>query len=231
MKKSTMVLIGCFISFFLGLLNLGYAEDVKSEYSEDVKSYFDFSVVFPKDDVVYLNGNPPLALIWNDNDKEKDLDSKADFVAGTVYEVLIWGNNSSEEPICRIWLPYTKMLIVNTSIAKGIGIESGEIYFWQVRRFSQSEGRMISTDMGSFSVAQGSHRLNSMNFSGHLCGHVSTGHDFVEVKRGDHTEKLDVYEGGCYIGVFSAGSYSVCAGDQCYESVEIKALDITEKNF
>ena len=223
------------MSFFLGLLNLGYAEDVKSEYSEDVKSYFDFSVVFPKDDVVYLDGNPPLALIWNDdnnNDKEKDFDSKADFVAGTVYEVLIWGNNSSEEPICRIWLPYTKMLVVNTSIANEIGLESGKFYFWQVRRFSQSEGRMISTDMGSFSVAQGSYHANSMNFSGHLCGHVSTGHDFVEVKRdGGHTEELDVYEGGWYVGVFSTGSYSVCAGDQCHESVEIKALDITVQNF
>lgn len=221
MKKITIVLIGCFFSFFLSLLNSGYAEDVKSD--------FDFSVVFPKDDVVYLNGNPSLALIWRD--KKTVFDSKADFDAGAVYavyEVSIWGDNSFEEPIHRNWLSNTTMWVLNTSIANEIGLESGEIYFWQVRRFSQSEGRMISTDMGSFSVVQGHH---IMDFSGHLCGHVSTGHDFVEVTRDGHTEELDVYEGGWYVGAFSPGSYSVCAGDQCHESVEIMALDITEQNF
>ncbi len=216
MKKITMVLIGCFISFFLGLLNSGYSEDVKSD--------FDFSVVFPKDDVVYLNGNPSLALMWRD---EKTDGSEAEFDAGAVYEVSIWENNSSEERIFKTWLWDTKMCVMNTLIAEEIGIESGKSYFWEVKRYSQSEGRMISTDMGSFSVAQGN---NIMDFSGHLCGHVSTGHDFVEVTRNGHTEELDVRD-EFYFGTFSPGSYSVCAGDQCYESVKIKAFDITESSF
>jgi hypothetical protein len=208
MKKMTMVLIGCFISFFLALLNSGYAEDVKS----------DFSVVFPKDDVVYLNGNPCLALMWLD--AETGLGSKADFDAGAVYEILIWGY--AKEPICRNWVSNTNMWILNTSIANEIGLESGEIYFWQVRRFSQSEGRMISTDMGSFSVEKA---VYPQDFGGHLCGHVSTGQDFVKVTRnGDgHTEELDVLN-ELYIGEFRPGSYTVCAGDsgQCYTNVRIK---------
>ena len=227
MKKITMVLISCFISFFLGLLNTGYAEDVKSEYSEDVKSNFDFSVVFPKDDVVYLNGNPSLALIWDD--EKTVFDSKADFDTGAVYavyEVSICGDNSFKEPIHSNWLSNTEIWVITTSIANEIGLESGEIYFWRVRRYSQSEGRMISTDIGSFSVGG-----NLSDFGGHLCGHVSTGHDFVEVTRPDgHTEELYVYA-GWFAGAFSPGSYSVCAGDQCHESVQIMSLCITESNF
>ena len=217
MKKMTMVLIGCFISYFPALLNSGYAEDVKSD--------FDFSVVFPKDDVVYLNGNPSLALRWRD--EKTDLGSTADFDAGAVYEVSILENNSSEERIFKTWIWNTKMFFMNTLIAEEIGIESGKSYLWNVRMFSQSEGRMISTDMGSFSVAQGRH---IMDFSGHLCGHVSTGHDFVEITRDGHTEELNVRD-EFYFGTFSPGSYSVCAGDQCCKSVKIKALYITERSF
>lgn len=216
MKKITMVFIGCFISFFPGLLNSGCAEDVNTD--------FDFSVVFPKDDVVYLNGNPCLALIWRD--KQTGFDSKADFDARAVYEVSIWGDNSFKEPICKNWLSKTNMWVINMSIANEIGLESEKIYFWNVKRFSQSEGRMISTDMGSFSVEQN----QLMNFSGHLCGHVSTGHVLLEVTRNGHTEELYVHD-GWYSGAFSTGSYSVCAGNKCYVSVEIKALDISERSF
>jgi hypothetical protein len=220
MRKMTMVLISCFICLLLAVLNSGYAEDKCQELETHVKP--DFCVLSPKDTskILYIDGSPPLALTWHDNE--------LGFTDSEIYRVLIWKNGCDEksEPICRNYISNMTIWVVTPRVAREIGIEPGQTYKWKVEKFSKTENCIISTDIGSFVCA--SRDILGGGGTGFLTGNVynDNGAGLVVVHWDDdngnpHSIDIPVIYGSCYGGYADAlwpgRWYTACAGEECSE--------------
>jgi|LGOV01.1.fsa_nt_gb hypothetical protein len=139
MKKITMVFVGCFMCLFLVLFNTGYVQSLE-RYDGD------FHVVFPQRGFVDLSYDPSLVLSWHD----PDLDLEAD----QIYKVVISEDQLFKEPIYTNRISNVNFKVLDNRIIKDIGLEPGITYYWRVKKFSHSEGRAISTDIGSFADIQ-----------------------------------------------------------------------------
>ena len=140
MEKITMVFVGCFMCLFLVLFNTGYVQSIEM-YDGD------FHVVFPQRGFVDISDDPSLVLFWHD--------SYPDLEADQIYKVVISEDQFFKEPIYTNRISNVNFKVLDNSIIKDIGLEPGITYYWIVKKFSHSEGRAISTDIGSFADIQG----------------------------------------------------------------------------
>ena len=167
----------------------------------------DFCVLFPKDrTLLYLDDNPSLVLMWHD--------SELGFTKGEIYQVLIWKDDcvDESEPICENWIFNRTTWVLTPCVANEIGIETGNTYYWKVEKFSQSEGRVISTDIGSFVCGGLIYPIHTsgIGWPGILTGNVYNNDvQFVRVRHHSGSVKdCRVTHGPCYgsySGVFSQG--------------------------
>lgn len=200
-----MVFVGCFMSLFLVLFNTGYAQSPE-RYDGD------FHIVFPQKGFVDLSYDPSLVLFWCDPDPDLEADQ--------IYKVVISEDQLFKEPICTNWISNVNFWVLNNWIITDIGLEPGITYYWRVEKFSHSEGRAISTDIGSFADIQGRVGVDpNQDWPGAVWGRVCDGAVVQVCSTGSTSSLSSLRSSGC-IDVFPSCRHNEYGEYKCYYGVD-----------